>query len=599
MSLPTEWDLTVLYDSFDDPRFERDFSSAESLAESLLAQLGAFQPNAGGGDAESLETVIRTFQELLDPVYRTLVYIELVLATDATHPRALACQDRGMAMRNLLSMCHSALCRLVGGLPDLDACIAARPLLEEHAFLLREAAREAAHVLPPELEPTVLRMQMNGGHAFGNLRNLLDGTHLVELTHGGKTESLPLSVIRGMAYNPDPVLRTAAYEAELASYKKIEIPMAACLNAIKGEARTISELRGYPSILEETLAGQRMERSTLDALLTAMEASLPDFRRYLRAKGRVLGHPDGLPFYEMFAPLGASVRRFTYEESHAYLVGILGRFSRKMGDFVDRAYRERWIDVYPRPGKGGGAFCSAIPPLGISRVLTNYDDSFSSVSTIAHELGHAYHGECLRDASILNADYPMPLAETASIFNETLVARSALEGATGDEAFALLDNELLEAAQLVVDILSRYRFESAVIEARKDRGLNADELREMMLDAQRSAYGDALDPAAMHPYMWACKSHYYSVDMSFYNWPYAFGLLFGRGVYARYLAEGEAFVPLYDRLLQRTGCDTVANVAASIGIDVNDPSFWRSALDTFREPIDRFEGMADERAPKG
>ena len=165
-------------------------------------------------------------------------------------------------------------------------------------------------------------------------------------------------------------------------------------------------------------------------------------------------------------------------------------------------------------------------------------------------------------------------------------------------SFALLDSDLVEATQVIVDILSRYRFESAVIETRKQRSLNVEELKEMMLEAQRSTYGDGLDAGAMHPYMWACKGHYYSVDLSFYNWPYAFGLLFGRGVYARYLAEGAAFVPLYDRLLESTGQDTVTGVAASVGIDVNDPAFWRSALDTIRETIDRFEQMVDKRTAK-
>ena len=599
MTLPTTWDLSILYDSFDDPRFESDFCLAENLASEAVKTIRAFDPASGSEVAvNNLETAIGLFLDLLDPVYKTSVYVGLVLATDATNARAMACQDRDLSLHNSIVQIQSALCRYIGKLENLDRLIETSPLLAEHAFFIKESAREAAHVLPPELEPTVLRMQMNGGQAFGNLQHLLDGTHLVEMDKDGTPVALPLSTVRGLAYDPDGAVRKAAYEAEIASYKKMEIPMAACLNAIKGEAQTLSELRGYASILEQTLAGQRMERSALDALLQAMEESLPDFRRYLRAKARALGHPGGLPFYDLFAPMGASSRRFTYEESHEFLVDILGRFSRKMADFVDNAYQNRWIDAFPRPGKGGGAFCASIPPLKVSRVLTNFDGSYSSVSTIAHELGHAYHGDCLKEASLLNSDYPMPLAETASIFNETLVAHSALDGASDEEAFALMDSDLVEAAQVIVDILSRYRFESAVIEARKERSLNVEELKEMMLEAQRSTYGDGLDPEAMHPYMWACKGHYYSVDLSFYNWPYAFGLLFGRGVYARYLAEGDAFVPLYDRLLESTGQDTVTGVAASVGIDVNDPAFWRSALDTIRETIDRFEKMVDERTTK-
>ncbi len=596
MPLPTEWDLTILFDSFEDPRFESTFQQAEALAAGTLETLRAF-PSGGEAAEQSarLETGIRMFEALMDPMYRVYSYINLVLATDASNATALALQDRALQLQNQLTQIQSASCRYIGGLDRLDDLIQGNDLLEAHAFLLREYASQAAHVLPPALEPTVLRMQMNGGQAFSNLRDLLDGTHLVEMVRDDKIVSLPLSEVRGMAYSPDAAVRKAAYEAEIEAYRKIEIPMAACLNAVKGEAQTLSELKGYPSILDETLAGQRTERSTLDALLTAMEESLPDFRRYLRAKARALGHTNGLPFYDLFAPVGSVSRRFSYDEAHVYLVDTLGRFSEKMGSFVDHAFRNRWIDALPRPGKGGGAFCATIPPVRQSRILSNFEGSFSSVSTLAHELGHAYHGDCLKDAPILLSDYPMPLAETASIFNETLVAHAALADADVNEAFALLDNELLEATQVIVDILSRYRFESAVIEARKTRGLNVAELKEMMLEAQRSTYGDGLDPDVMHPYMWACKGHYYSVGLSFYNWPYAFGLLFGRGVYARYLAEGEAFLPLYDRLLERTGRDSVTGVAASVGIDVNDPAFWRAALDTIRETIDRYEALVDTR----
>ncbi len=612
MTLPTEWDLSPLFDSFSDPRFAATFERAEAGADELLAfvthiadaNADANTHTLANVDAQAstpaatLAAAIRRLQHLLDPCYRVISYIQLTLATDANHAAARDCLDRVLLLQNRLTQIHSALARAVGHIADLPALIGGDALLAEHADFLRERARQAAHVLPPDLEPTVLRLQMNGGQAFGQLRDLLDGTHLVAMEHQGQPVFLPLAEVRGMAYSPEAAVRKNAYEAELASYRAIEIPLAACLSAIKGEAQTISELKGYPSILDETLAGQRTERATLEALLTAMTESLPDFRRYLRAKARVLGHTGGLPFYDLFAPVGTASRRFTYEEAHAYLLDTLGRFSPQMSAFVDHAFRNRWIDALPRPGKGGGAFCATIPPLRQSRILTNFDGSFSSVSTLAHELGHAYHGHCLRDVSILMADYPMPLAETASIFNETLVSQAALADAGAAEAFALLDHQLLEATQVIVDILSRYQFESAVIAARETRGLQAGQLCEMMLAAQHATYGDGLDAAALHPYMWACKGHYYSVDLNFYNWPYAFGLLFGRGVYARYREQGPAFVPLYDQLLERTGRDSVAGVAASIGIDVNDPAFWRAALDTIRETIDRYEALAARQAPR-
>lgn len=597
MTLLTEWDLSVLYESFDDSHFKEDFSRAEQKADEWAQRMSAYPSGTEENVVRSLEEAILGLQDVLGSCDKILHFISLKLSADVTDQQALALQNREMVLRSGLKRLQSAFCRWVGGIRNLDQVIGSSALLEAHEFLLRESSREARHVLPEDLEPSVLRMQLHGGLAFGNLHDLLDGTHMVDMELDGNPASLPLSVVRGKAHDPDPAVREAAYRAELKSYEKIEIPMAACLNAIKGESRTLSDLRGYDSVLDEMLAGQRMDRSVLDVMVREMERCLPDFRRYLKAKARVLGHDNGLPFYDLFAPLGATSRRFTYDEAHAYLTDVLGRFSPKMAAFVDHAFRNRWIDALPRPGKGGGAFCAAIPSLRISRILTNFDGSFNSVSTLAHELGHAYHGECMRDESILNTDYPMPLAETASIFNEILVTRAALDEAAEDEVFAILDNELSEATQLIVDILSRYRFETAVLETVATRSLSVDELKRLMLDAQRSTYGEGLDPDAMHPYMWACKSHYYAVDLGFYNWPYAFGLLFGRGVYARYRKTGDSFLPEYDRLLIQSGQDSVTGAAASVGIDVREPTFWSASLDTIRESIDRFEEMAGRFSP--
>ncbi|NLG24608.1 MAG: M3 family oligoendopeptidase, partial [Clostridiales bacterium] len=350
---------------------------------------------------------------------------------------------------------------------------------------------------------------------------------------------------------------------------------------------TMARLKKYDSPADWMLDESRVDRPTLDALILAMTESLPAFRRYFRAKAAALGHPNGLPFYDLFAPLGASSATYTLDEARQVLEKALGAFSPELAAFVGRAFDEKWIDAYPRPGKQGGAFCAGAHPLGISYILTNFDGSFSSVSTLAHELGHAFHNECLKGNSILNADYPMPLAETASIFNETLLTGALMEELSGDALVPILEQQICDAAQVVVDILSRYLFETRVFEIRKQRPLPARELKELMLTAQRDTYGDGLDGRFLHPYMWACKGHYYSPDLHFYNHPYAFGLLFGKGVYAQYLRRGPAFVPEYKKLLRATAVGDAADVAASVGIDVRNPAFWREALQGIERDIDR------------
>ena len=577
------WDLEKLYKGFDDPAFLADYAALEQKSGELTAALAA----PWGEPGEFLPCMVAEFNGLEDLMSKVGSYVQLTLAVEAENETALNWMDKLMQLDVTLTQASSAFSRYVGGLDNLDALIEGHPVLSAHAFVLREAAEEARHTVDPALEETVLKLRITGSGAWAQLRDMLTSTLTIDFEQDGKVEKLPLSALRNLAYSPDQEVRKRAYEAEIAAYPRIEVPMAACLSSLKGEALTMLPLRHYESLLDQTLSQSRMDRETLEAMLTAMRESLPDFRRYMRAKAKYLGHENGLPFYELFAPLGSATAQYTLEEAKETLIDVLGRFSQKMADHIRQAFDERWIDAYPKSGKQGGAFCAGVHPLHMSYVLTNFDGSLSAVSTIAHELGHAYHNRCLDDQTPLNCDYPMPLAETASIFNETLLMAKMMETATPEEQIMLLEQEISDANQVIVDILSRYLFESEVVRRRADHNLSARELKEIMLDAQRQSYGDGLDEACMHPYMWACKSHYYSPDLHFYNFPYAFGELFGKGIFARYQEMGEAFVPEYDQLLRNTAAANVADVAKGVGIDVHSVDFWRSSLAVLKADIDR------------
>ena len=582
------WDLTKMYSGFDDAKLAADFAQAQALNQELAALLQEKPEDVGA----LLVQAVRTAQKRSEKMALVGEFIFLNLATNAKNEQALAWMDKLMRAQVEMQQTSSAFTRYVSKVEGLDALIAREPLLKEHEYMLKTMVKDAAHVMDPAIEGPVLKMQMTGGEAWSQLSDQITATHMVEMEIDGEKQSLPLSTVRGMATSPDASVRRRAYEAELASYPRIELTMAACLNGIKGEALTLCELQHYDTVLDTALDAAKIDRQTLDAMLTAMRESLPAFRRYFRAKARHLGHEGGLPFYDLFAPIGAAGKTYTLEEARQLLVQVFGQFSEKMSRFIDRAFEEHWIDAFPYEGKQGGAFCAGVHPLGISYVLANFEGSLDSVSTLAHELGHAYHGDCVKHLSILNADYPMTLAETASIFNETMLVAKLQEGANPQERLMLLDQQIGNAAQVVVDILSRFLFESEVIERRKDHTMLPDELKEIMLDAQKQTYGDGLDENALHPYMWACKTHYYSASLHFYNFPYAFGLLFGLGVYERYLEKGEAFLPEYDALLAATGLGDVKDVAARVGIDVTDVNFWRKSLSVVEKMIDEMEKLA-------
>ncbi|MBQ2509712.1 MAG: peptidase M3, partial [Erysipelotrichaceae bacterium] len=344
--------------------------------------------------------------------------------------------------------------------------------------------------------------------------------------------------------------------------------------------------------LDETLKNNHMKKETLDALLGAMEEYLPKFWEYMKAKAKLLGYEGGLPFYEMFAPLKGNDKEYTTEDARDYLVDLFSTFDQEETDMIARAFNDSWIDFFPHEGKVGGAFCAELSTAGQSRILTNFGGTLGDVVTLAHELGHAFHNHCLKDNSILNRDVSMPVAETASTFNEVVAMNAAISMEKDPIARrALIENQLQDATQIICDIYSRYLFETAVFENRENEFMFADRLCELMIEAQKKAYGDGLDHEHLHPYMWCCKGHYYSGHLSFYNFPYAFGGLFARGLYAKYLKDGESFVPLYKRLLKATGTTTVEGAAEVAGIDLTDMEFWRSSLQILADEIDEFIGL--------
>ncbi len=586
--METKWDLSVLYKSLDDENIEKDIALVQQKLDETESCIASEM-----GDKEKLEKLVTLMEETVEIGERLGLYAGLTLATDATNEKALQLNDTLQMNEVRQNVVGSAVQRYVGTVEGLEDVIASSECLQQVGYALRVMARDAKHIPDAAIHEWLLKMSLNGATAFSGLRDKLDATLLVD--YDGK--QIPLSAARAMAYDPSAAVRKAAYEAELASYKKVEIPMAACLNAIKGEAITMSEAEHYDSVLDKTLQESHMDAATLNAMLDAIRESLPSFRKYLRRKGEMLGYKNGIPFHDLFAPLpipGYEPKQYTIEECREKLVSVLSQFSPAMGDFINEAFENRWIDVYPAEGKSGGAFCAGLHKLDQSRVMTNFAGSYSDVSTIAHELGHGWHNRNLAGLPYMMIDTPMQLAETASIFNETLLARAAMAQAEEKERLALLEANLMETNQCIVDIYSRYLFETAVIEGKKSHNASPEELCRMMLEAQEQSYGDGLDPELRHPYMWACKSHYYSAGLNFYNFPYAFGQLFGTGVYACYAEEGASFVPKYNQLLRSCGSMDIADVAASVGIDVRSVDFWRSALKVYEDEIEEFLRLTAE-----
>lgn len=580
------WNLEPLYRGFDTPEFQGDLQALKVTCgrfDTFTKALHEMEP------LQALRGGIDLMEELAKLVGSLAEYASLRQSANTNDTEAASALGRIMDAYSQVAGGEARFKEYAASVPDLETILEQDEILREYQFFFRMVKQDSRYLLGSLGESIMAKLRLSGSSAWSDLQSYLTSTLRVEY-NGGVTN---LSAIRNLAYDANPKVRKDAYEAELAAYEKIKDPIAFALNSIKLETLNNARLRGYESPLDMTLKGSRMQRETLDAMFAAIDEYLPKFWAYLKAKAKAMGHEGGLPWYEMFAPMGGGGKTYTTEEARDYLVNLFGAFDPELRDMVDTAFRDAWIDFYPRDGKQGGAFCAGVEKLGESRILTNFDGSFSDIVTLAHELGHAFHNHQLRDQRPMNRDYSMPVAETASTFNECVVMNAAIAAATDkNEKLALIESQLQDATQIICDIYSRFRFEADVFAHRDQEFLSADRLCDMMLAAQKASYGDGLAEDALHPYMWVCKGHYYGPV--FYNFPYAFGGLFARGLYAQYEKEGKAFLPKYKKLLHETSVRTVEEAARVADVDLTDRAFWQQGLQILADEIDQFIALLEE-----
>ncbi|MBO1436920.1 M3 family oligoendopeptidase [Meiothermus sp. CFH 77666] len=577
--LPT-WDLDSLFPGFESNEFLTAWNQVAAQLRDLLDFLETHRIGQEGASTDrptfwALVEKLNTFGDTLGPLY---AYVQMRVDADSAD---FAAQAR-LSELELLHLEYQKLRpRLQRWLARLEADAVQAG---DYRILLEEAKIQTQHLMSEPEEVLAAELSLSGGRAWVKLHGNLTS----QITAVVQGEELPMTAVRNLAMHPDEAVRKAAYEAELSAWKAHETALAAALNGYKGEVSTLNRKRGWPDDLAPALFENRIRRKTLWAMQQVMVDSLPHWRRYFAAKARALGK-DRLDWWDLFAPVvrpGARPRKWGWEEGRQFIIEHLASFSPAAADLARRAFAERWLDAPPRKGKVGGAYCTPVGQ-GRSRILLNHEDSFESLSTLAHELGHAYHNHCLRAVPYLLRQEPMTLAETASIMNETVVGEAALRVLPPAEQLGVLEGGLQSAAQVIVDIHSRFLFEQSVFARRRERELSAAEFCQLMLEAQQETYGAAL--ATYHPYMWAVKGHYYGSN--FYNFPYAFGLLFGLALYQRYLDEGAGFVAQYEDLLASVGKYPAEQLAARFGYDLESEGFWQEGMAVLVKRIERFEQM--------
>jgi pepF/M3 family oligoendopeptidase len=590
------WDLSNIYPSLESKEFK---AATDEYKKQVAALEKFFRNNLSKANTKTKASDLAPLVgKAIDQINRiqTLAatiepFIYSYVTTDSRNKAAMKAlsefEQAKLPMSQLMTRFTAWLGRLA---PRLDQIVKGNKAAKAHAFMLREAAEQSKYLMSEAEEALASELSLSGGNAFGKLQGTVTSQLSVDFELDGTSQKLPMPALINLRSHPAEDTRRRAYQAENQAWEEIKETLAACLNGVKGEANTLNKKRGRKDAIHSSLDAARLDRKTLNAMLAAMQDSFPIFRRYFNAKAGKIGK-EKLAWWDIYAPVGKTDRVYSFEEARDFILENFRKFSPDLEAFTRRAFENNWIDAEQREGKRGGAFCMEVQGVKESRILCNFDGSFDQISTLAHELGHAFHNECAYQAgkTVLQQLTPMTLAETASTMCETIVTEAVL-ASTQDpqEELAVLEAQIQNAGQIVVDIYSRYLFEKEVFERRQESELSSDDFNDIMERAQKETYGDGLDERYLQKFMWTWKPHYYSPDLSFYNYPYAFGLLFATGLYAIYKQRGEDFVEDYKNLLASTGEASAADLAQRFDIDITKRKFWDDSLAIIGRRIDRY-----------
>ena len=599
------WDLESIFPGPESPELRaaldgiaRDTASLETIFD----RRGVGSLDADGADlVAAFEEVVTAYNRLLDDAGRIHGYLFCLVAADVRDEAAQRASGEWRQLKSGLARLAPRFTTWVGSL-DIDALSARSDLAREHAPALRRIQRAAAHQMDPGQEELAAALGPSGASAWMALRDEVAGGATTTFELDGEERELALSEIDNLLYHEDRDIRRRSFVAEQSAWRTLAGPLAAALNGVKGQQVTLAQRRGWGDPLDEALFANAIDRDVLDSMLQAINEALPDYHHYLRTKARFLGLPR-LAGYDLLAPVGEQ-SPWPFETARDFIIEQFTASSPRLGALAARAFAERWIDAGPRPGKDGGAFSY---PVGDdeSRIFLNYLPVYDWMNTLAHELGHSYHTAVVVEAgrTMLQAPadvsaptvFPMTLAETASTFCEVLVQRQARRQITTAQEVGLLDGWLQSFSLNVFGILPYFLFERDVFAIRRQRELAAQEIEALMVSARRRVTGDAIDPETLYSTSWVAP-HFFMDNLCFYNFPYAFGMLFSVGLATVQERNPEGFFARFDSLLADSGMREAVDLAAPFGIDLRDPAFWRASLDTFRADVARYATLADEVA---
>lgn len=590
-----QWDLTSYFPAFDGPEmraFKKKLAADIAALQKRAAKLAPLSAKTAG----DWEKVILAAENAGTRLGHIFSYVGCLESAHADREEYAAESARLDALGAEYSKFAVDLLRAFKDAPEkVFAAFVKRGKLKDIAYSLKRTREQARRTMTPAEEKLAAELSVDGFQSWERLYNKVSSKLQFDMEWpDGRKERLPISRWRALMSDADRKVGRAAFEGGNKAWATIEDPCAAALNALAGTRAVLNRRRGVKHFLDQSLFRAGIRRSTLDAMYAAVNRNLEPVRDILRVKAAAMGRKS-IAFYEREAPLPLKdAKTYTWAEGSAKVQDAFTRVYPALGAFYGDFLAKRRLESEARGGKRPGAFCTGSHLIGEGRVYMTFNGTLGDVNTLAHEMGHAWHGHLMRDMRDWATEYPMTLAETASIFGEHLLA----EGIQGDpsvpetQKLLMLDEYLTGAAVTILDITVRFEFEKAFHEERAKGEVSVARLKELMTQAQRRVFGDALEPGGEDPLFWASKLHFYMAGVSFYNYPYTFGFLLAATLFGKFKAEGPAFLPKYEAFLRLSGSDTAEGVARrSLGADIGKPEFWETAIKGLAPLLERYRAL--------
>lgn len=584
------WDLEVFFKGgSESPEFASHLQSAQEAISSFKKDVGNWNPDNQVSEGSRLASLVEMFDGAARKVRQAGAFVSCLQAQDTEDKKAgqlrAAVTELSASLQTALTVFDQ---KLAGFSTDVWDGLVQSGLLNELRFVLTERRERAAERLSEQEESAINALSVDGYHGWGQMYDLLVSSTKINYKEG----SLSVGQAANKLSDADRNVRKEIFTEWEKAWGEKEDFYSKTLNHLGGFRLNVYKLRGWDDVLKEPLDINRMQKETLDAMWQVISENKEPFVQFLNRKAKLLGL-EKLSWFDLDAPIGSAESKMSYQQGADFIVDNFEQFGKEMADFAKMAFENKWIEAEDRPGKAPGGFHTFFPESSQSRIFMTYSGTPSNVSTLAHELGHGFHTYAMRDLHLLNRNYAMNVAETASTFAEMIVSDASLKNSKSkEEKLSLLEDKIQRSVALLMNIHARFLFETKFYEKRKQGLVNAETLNELMKDAQTEAYGGALEE--YHPLFWASKLHFYITGVPFYNFPYTFGYLFSLGIYAMAQEEGQGYEEKYIALLKDSASMTVEELAQKhLNVDLTKRDFWEKAVRMCVEDVEEFLALTE------